>query len=102
YAVSQRTHEIGIRVALGARPGDIMRLVLGQGIVLAAAGIVIGIAASFGLTRVLQSFLFKVSATDPFTFVGVAGMLFLVAVAACLLPARRAVKIDPLVALRAE
>jgi putative ABC transport system permease protein len=102
YAAGQRTHEIGIRMALGAGRRDILTLVLGQGVALTMIGIGIGVAASLGLTRVLQSMLFEVSATDPYTFAGVSILLFLVAVLACLLPARRAMNVDPTTALRCE
>jgi predicted permease len=102
YAVIQRTHEIGVRMALGARPRDIARLFLGEGILLAATGIVIGVAGALGLTRFLKSLLFEVKPTDPLTFVGVAILLGVVALAACYIPARRAMKVDPMVALRHE
>ena len=102
YLVAQRTHEIGVRMALGARPLDISQLVLRQGLRLAAAGIVLGIAAGLGLTRVMASLLFGVRPQDPTTFVAVAALLGGVALAASYLPARRAMKVDPMVALRYE
>jgi predicted permease len=102
YAVAERTREIGIRVALGAETRDVMRLVLGQGLALALAGVALGVAAALALTRLMKTFLFGVSATDPLTFVGVAALLTLVALLACWIPARRAAKVDPMVSLRCE
>jgi putative ABC transport system permease protein len=102
YNVSQRIREIGLRRALGAEPRDILRLILGHGVTLAATGAVIGVCAAFGLTRVMQSLLFSVSTTDPGTFVTVPTLLVLVALMACYIPARRATKVDPMVALRCE
>ncbi len=102
YAVSQRTGEFGVRTALGASPGNILRLVLGQGIATALTGVAIGLAGALVLTRTLQSLLFGLSATDPLTFLVVALALVLVALLACYVPARRAAGVDPMVALRYE
>ena len=102
YSVSQRTREIGIRMALGARPGNILRSVVGQGAILAIAGIAAGVIASFFLTRFMSSLLFGVGRTDPLTFCGVAIALSIVAVSASFLPARRGSQADPLEALRCE
>lgn len=102
YTVSQRTREIGIRVALGAETRDVLRLVLRQGLMLAWLGVMVGVAAAFGLTRLMQSFLFGVSASDPLTFLSVALLLTFVALLACWLPARRATKVDPMIALRSD
>jgi predicted permease len=100
YSVAQRTQEVGIRRALGAQQKDILWLVVRQGLVLALAGIVLGLGGAFALTRVMKTFLFQVSATDPATFAGIALLFFMVALAACLIPARRAARIDPMAALR--
>src|SRR5262249_20800661 len=102
YAVAQRTHELGIRIALGARGAAVMRLILGHGLALALGGVALGTVASLELTRLMKAFLFGVEATDPPTFVAVAFLLTAVALIACWIPARRATKVDPMVALRFE
>ena len=102
YLVTQSTHDIGVRVALGARPGNIIGLVVRQGMELAATGILVGLAGAFALTRVMTSLLFGVSATDAVTFTAVAILLAAVAFAATVIPARRAIRVDPMVALRDE
>ena len=100
YSVAQRTQEMGIRRALGAQQSDILRLVVGHGFRLAVVGVALGIAGALGLTRLMTTLLFHVSATDPATFAIVALLFLLVALAASYVPARRAVKIDPMAALR--
>ena len=102
YTVAQRTHEIGVRMALGARRLDVLKLVVRQGMILAVIGVVAGLLGAFVLTRVMSSFLFEVQARDPITFVAVALLLMLVAFMACLVPALRATKVNPLIALRYE
>ncbi|MGC2090381.1 MAG: FtsX-like permease family protein, partial [Candidatus Acidiferrales bacterium] len=102
YTVSLQTHEIGIRMALGAQQAAILRMVLLRGLRLVAAGIVVGVAASLELPRFIASQIWGISATDPVTFVGVAMLLTIVAVGACWIPARRAMRIEPMEALRYE
>ena len=102
YSISQRTHEIGVRVALGAQRRDIFKLVVGQGLMLTLIGVVIGLITAFILTRLMLGLLYEVSATDPATFAIVSSLLIVVALLACWIPARRATQLDPLVALRAE
>jgi ABC-type antimicrobial peptide transport system permease subunit len=102
YSTRQRTHEIGIRMALGAGQGDVFRQVLGRGLRLALAGLFAGLVVSFAFTRYLRGMLFGVGTVDWITFVSVAAVLFLVAMAACYLPARRAASVDPMQALRTE
>jgi len=102
YLVEQQTREIGIRSALGAKRSHILKLVIGRGVGMASVGIVLGLVAAFGLTRFLAGLLYGVSAVDPITFIGISILLLIVSVLACYIPARRAMKVDPLVALRYE
>jgi ABC-type antimicrobial peptide transport system permease subunit len=102
FSVSQSTRELGIRVALGARAGDALRLVMGRGMLLTLVGLVLGLGGAWGLTRVMAGLLFGVGTTDAVTFAGVALLLATVAAIACYVPARRATKVDPIVALRSE
>jgi putative ABC transport system permease protein len=102
YLVAQRTHELGIRLALGAQQSDILRLAIGQGMQLALAGLALGLVAALALTRWLKNLLFDISATDPLTFVAIALLLAGITLLACYLPARRATRVNPLIALRRE
>jgi len=102
YAVSRRTHEIGVRVALGASPMTVVRLVVGQGMRVVAAGVVAGVAGALVVTRLMANLVYGVRVTDPLTYVGVALLLTVVALVASYIPARRATRIDPLVAMRTE
>jgi putative ABC transport system permease protein len=100
YTVAQHAREIGIRMALGAQPRSILKLVVGRGLVLVSVGVVIGVLASLGLTRFIENMLFGVTPTDPLTFAMIVALLGLVALLACLIPAQRALRVDPIVVLR--
>jgi putative ABC transport system permease protein len=102
YLVGRRKHEIAIRMAIGAQPADVLRMVVGHGAKLAVLGVVLGLTAALGLTRLMSSMLYGVSATDPATFAAVVIVLTSVALAACYIPARRAMRVDPMIALRYE
>jgi len=102
YSASQRTHEFGVRMALGAQRSDVLALILGKGMRLATVGVALGIGGALALARVLQSLLYGVKATDPLTFVAVSLMATAIATLACYVPARRATSVDPVNALRSE
>jgi putative ABC transport system permease protein len=102
YSVTRRTHEIGLRLALGAATPNVLALVIGQGLKLTLAGIAVGVAGAYGLTRTIAHLLYEVNAGDPLTFAAVAAILATVSLAACYIPARRATRVDPVVALRHE
>jgi ABC-type antimicrobial peptide transport system permease subunit len=102
HAVNRRTREIGVRMALGAQGHDVLRQMLGEGMALVMIGVALGLAGAIALTRLMKTLLFGVSATDPLTFSVTAGLLLVVALFACIIPSRRATRVDPLVALRSE
>ena len=102
YLVVTRTHEIGVRIALGATTRDVLKLIVGRGMKLTAIGVLIGVSGAYALTRLMRGLLFNISATDPLTFVLISLLLSLAAFLACYIPARRATKVNPLVALRYE
>ena len=102
YSVAQRTREIGIRIAIGARRADVLQMTVKQGLKLVGAGMMLGLLAAFLLTRVMASLLFGISATDPITFIGISLVILAVAILASYVPALRATKVDPIVALRAQ
>jgi putative ABC transport system permease protein len=102
YSIAQRTHEIGIHMALGAQFGNVMRMVLSQGFRITVVGVAIGLAGALLLTRLMSGLLYSIQAADPLTFASVGLILFLVALLACYIPARRAAGVDPVVALRCE
>ena len=102
YTVTQRTREIGVRMAMGAQTSDVLRLVIGEGMKLALIGALLGLGGALALTRLLKTLLFEVSAIDPLTFIVIAALLIIVALLACWIPGRRAAKVDPMVALRTD
>ena len=102
FGVNQRTHELGVRLAMGAQAGDLVRMVLKQGLRLALLGVAIGLAGAFVLTRLIKTLLFDVSASDPATFLTITVLLIVAALVACYVPARRAARVDPMIALRSE